>query len=49
MDYIVEKMELNSIMKSLDKILETAFKLDNEIDLTNEEQVESILETLYKE
>lgn len=49
MDYIVEKMELNSIMKSLDKIAETAFKLDNNIDFTNEEQVEGILETLYKE
>lgn len=49
MDYIVEKMELNSIMKSLDKIAETAFKLDNEIELTDEEQIEGILETLYKE
>lgn len=49
MDYIVEKMELNSIMKSLDKISETVFKLDNNIDFTNEEQVEGILETLYKE
>lgn len=49
MDYIVGKMELNSIVKSLDKISETAFKLDNEIDLTNGEQVEGILETLYKE
>ena len=49
MDYIVGKMELNSIMKSLDKIAETAFKLDNEIDLTDSEQVEGILKTLYKE
>lgn len=49
MDYIVEKMELNSIMKSLDKIAETAFKLDNNIDFTNEEQIDGILETLYKE
>lgn len=49
MDYIVGKMELNSIVKSLDKISETAFKLDNEIDLTDSEQVEGILETLYKE
>ena len=49
MDYIVEKMELNSIMRSLDKIAETAFKLDNDTDLENEEQVEGILGTLYKE
>ena len=49
MDYIVEKMELNSILKSLDKISEIAFKLDNEIDLTDGEQIEGILETLYKE
>ena len=49
MDYIVEKMELNSILKSLDKISETAFKLDNEIDFTDGEQIEGILETLYKE
>lgn len=49
MDYIVGKTELNSIMKSLDKIAETAFKLDNEIDFTDSEQIEGIVETLCKE
>ena len=49
MDYIVEKMELNSIMKSLDKIAEAAFKLDNDIEFTDDGQIEGILETLYKE
>lgn len=49
MDYIVGKMELNSIMKSLDKIAETVFKLDNEIVFTDGEQVDNALKTLYKE
>ena len=49
MDYIVGKMELNSILKNLDKISETAFKLDNESDMANEKQIQSAVETILKE
>lgn len=49
MDYIVGKMELNRILKNLDKISETAFKLDNESDTANEKRIQSAVETILKE